>query len=268
MSATQTMDLFTLGRRARVRRHGDVWLRADGSVWLALGTQGRNAVDLGRLPEEVREIHYHPQRDDSPESVTTRVQQLRADFPAARVHGLSPGWLCKHGTDPCGLVDSFCLFTGELTGPEAPAAAGWETLLQTPGDKVAVVVYGPEHTAAQLEARVRKLNAARQLRQLVLLPRAVGDLVVIPGATTDGTRDIEFLALARAVLDAGVRLRASWGTLGFKLAQCSLAFGSDALAGWGLDEHLAYSGKMRSAEVVGWDEARAGVREAGLEVHA
>jgi hypothetical protein len=266
MSATQTMDLFTLGRRARERRHRDVSVRADGAVWMALGAQGRNAVELGRLPQHITEVHYHPHRDDSPEAAFERVVQLREEFPGVPVHGFSPGWLRKHGLTDV-PADSLCFFTGELSGAVSPAACGWETLLHIPVDKVAVVVYGPEHTPAQLESRIAKLNEATHLTQLVLLPRAVGDLVVVPGATTDGTRDVEFLALARAVLHPTVRLRASWGTLGFKLAQCSLAFGADALAGWGLDEHLAYSGKMRSAEVVGWDEARAGVAEARLEVH-
>lgn len=265
MSATQTMDLFTLGRKARSRRHSQIWLRADGAVWLCLGAEAKPAVDLGRVPQDIREVHYHPQRDDSVETALRHVAQLRAEYPAARLHGFSPGWLHKHELQTV-PVDSLCLFTGELTGPVSAAANGWDQLLNSPLHKIAVVVYGPEHTPEQLEVRLQRLNHAANLDQVVLLPRAVGDLVVIPGATTDGTRDIEFLALARAVLKPEARLRASWGTLGFKLAQCSLAFGSDALAGWGLDEHLAYSGKMRSAEVVGWDEARAGVTEAGLEV--
>ena len=265
MNATTLLqeNLFSLGKRARANRNAQVWLRADGAVWLVLGSQARPAVELGRLPLEITEVHYHPQRQDSPTLVGERLAQLRQEYPQARIHGLSPGWVDRHGL-PDGL-DSLCLFTGELDGEPAAAARGWQEALHCDKEAVATVVYGPEHSAAQLEQRLLQLSRAPRLRQVVLLPRAVGDLVVVPGATTDGPRDIEFLALARCVLPSHVRVRASWGALGFKLAQSSLAFGADALAGWGLEEHLAYSGKMRSADLIGWDEARAGVREAGRE---
>lgn len=265
MNATTVQeDLFGLGRRARARRHSAVWLRADGAVWLSLGASGRSPVELGRLPLDVREVHYHPQKDDSPEFVRQRLGELRAEHPGAVLHGLSPGWLSRHGL-PEGL-DSLSLFTGELERDEAAAARGWPDALACDIDMVATVIYGPEHTASQLEQRLTRLAQAPRLRQVVLLPRAVGDLVVVPGATTDGTKDVEFLALARCLLPASVRVRASWGALGFKLAQSALAFGADALAGWGLEEQLAYSGKMRSADLIGWDEARAGVREAGMDL--
>lgn len=255
------MNLFELGRQARRKRHGRVWLRADGAVQLLPTTP-----DWGKLPVEIKEVHFHPRKGDSPEQVLTQVRELRAQFPQARLHGLSPAWLQKHGVDILNQLrlDSFCWFTGELTGPSSPPAQGWEECAALKLPKIAAFVYGPEHTPQDLEKR---LDLLREADQIVPLPRAVGDLVVIPGATTDGTRDVEILSRTRALAEPVQWVRASWGALGFKLAQSSLAFGADALGGWGLEEQLAYSGRMRPADLIGWDEARAGVMEAGMEPH-
>lgn len=257
------MTLFELGRLARELRSAEVWLRADGAVQLALAGEERPAVELGRLPSHVRQVHYHPGRGEGPEAVQARVAELRTLYPGALIHGLSPGWAQRHGLEAVRAsgVDSFCWFTGELGADPAPAAQGWERCSDLELPSVAAVVYGPEHSVEQLTSRLARLGTAQQV---VLLPRSAGDLVVVRGATTDGPWDIELLSRARASLPAGVRVRASWGALGFKLAQSALAFGADALAGWGLEEQLAYSGKMRSADVIGWEEARAGVQEAGF----
>jgi 2-iminoacetate synthase ThiH len=218
------------------------------------------------LEREVSEVHFHPRKDESPAQAVEQLVRLRAQFPQARLHGFSPGWLQRHGWNrldelqQAGL-DSLCWFTGELTESH-PAASGWEQCADLAIAKVACFVYGPHPDPADLEKRVRALVGADQI---VPLPRAVGDLVVIPGATTDGTCDIEVLSRCRALAQPKQRVRASWGALGFKLAQSSLVFGSDALAGWGLEEQLAYSGRMRPADLIGWDEARAGVVEAGME---
>ncbi|MBS2033411.1 hypothetical protein JST97_00370 [bacterium] len=253
------MNLFELGREARRKRHPRVWLRADGAVHLV-----PTSPDWGKLPLEVKEVHFHPRKDETPEQVLAQVAELRSRFPAARLHGLSPGWLKKYGMDILNQLrlDSLCWFTGELTGPSSPPAQGWQDCAALKLPKVAAFVYGPEHSAEDLEKRLDQL---RDAEQIIPLPRAVGDLVVIPGATTDGPRDIEILSRSRALAEPAQWIRASWGALGFKLAQSSLAFGADALGGWGLEEQLAYSGRMRPADLIDWNEARAGTVEAGME---
>ena len=261
MKAT-VVSLFDLGRQARLRRHGKVWLRADGSVVLLPSTP-----DWGKLDVKVSEVHLHPKKGESLSQVLEQLAELRVRYPQAHFHGFSPGWLQRQGLSviedlKAAGLDSFCWFTGELEGQPTAAASGWEQCADLPIAKVASLVYGPEVGAEALQARVQALASAEQI---VPLPRAVGDLVVIPGATTDGTRDIEVLSRCRAVAPPEQRVRASWGALGFKLAQSSLAFGADALGGWGLEEQLAYSGRMRPADLIGWDEARAGALEAGME---
>ena len=253
------MNLFELGRRARAKRHPRVWLRADGVVHLL-----PSSPDWGKLPKEVQEVHFHPRKDETPEQVVELVQALRLEFPQAKIHGLSPGWLQRHGFESLERLrlDSLCWFTGELTGASSGPAQGWEACADLKLPKVATFVYGPEHTAEDLEKR---LEALRDAEQIVPLPRAVGDLVVIAGATTDGPQDVEILSRTRALAEPAQWVRASWGALGFKLAQSSLAFGADALGGWGLEEQLAYSGRMRPADLIGWDEARAGALEAGMD---
>ncbi|MFN8610300.1 MAG: hypothetical protein U0931_22375 [Vulcanimicrobiota bacterium] len=253
------MNLFESGREARRKRHPRVWLRADGAVHLL-----PTAPDWGKLPLDVKEVHFHPRKDDTPDQVLRQVQELRARFPEARLHGLSPGWLHKHGLEILNQLrlDSLCWFTGELTGPSGPAAQGWQECAALKLPKIASFVYGPEHS---LEDLAKRLDQLRDADQIVPLPRAVGDLVVIPGATTDGPWDIQVLSRSRVLAEPAQWVRASWGVFGFKLAQSSLAFGVDALGGWGLEEQLAYSGRMRPADLIGWEEARAGAREAGME---
>lgn len=250
------MTIFELARQARANRNTEVWLRADGAV----GLNPMEGPDLGKLPVDVREIHFHPRKNDSLEQARELLKEARLQYPEASVHGLSPGWWSRHGEllD----VDSLCWFTGELGDDNSPASKGWQKFAELDLPKVACLVYGPEHTPAQLEARLQAIAAAPKVTQLVALPRSVGDLVVIPGATTDGTWDVEMLARCRAALPPSIRVRASWGALGYKMAQSALAFGCDGLAGWGLEEHLAYSGRMRPADVVGWDQAREGLEEA------
>jgi len=258
-TAITTQNLFEIARQARASRNAKVWIRPDGRVALA----PMEGPSLGRLTMDVQEVHVHPRRDDDALELMAR---LREDFPNAKFHGFSPGWLARHGMDRLSQLglDSLCWFTGEL-GQDGPASQGWQELGEHEIPKIGVFLYGPEHSWQQVEDRVGQMSQARNLLQVVPLPRAVGDLVVIPGATTDGTQDIELLARCRRMLPSGVRVRASWAALGWKMAQSSLAFGCDALAGWGMEEQLAYSGRMRPADLVGEDEVLAGLREAGME---
>ncbi len=241
------MTLFQLGRQARLKA-GPVQLRPDGTVALW--------PDSPVQPQgDVREIHIHPRKG---ESGLAALPDLRAHYPQAKVHGLSPGWLSRYGQNVLREVDSLCWFSGELTGPSSPPSQDWQLCATLDIPKVACFIYGPEHSVADLEARLVHFHNAIEV---VPLPRAVGDLVVVPGATTDGTWDMEVLTRCRALLPRQVRVRASWAALGWKLAQSSLAFGVDSLGGWGLEEQLAYSGKMRPASQVDEAEALAGLKE-------
>lgn len=263
MGTTLTpMTLFELAREARARKNPTCWHRADGQVALA----PISGPDFSGCKAEISEVHFHPRPQDS---AVEHLLQLKQAHPQAQLHGLSPGWVARHGLaalqelEEVGLA-SFCWFTGELESG-SPASQGWEALLDLELPKVGVFVYGPEDHWSRLEPRLARMAQARNLLQVVPLPRAVGDLVVVPGATTDGTRDIEILARCRAFFAPQVRVRASWAALGFKLAQSALAFGCDALAGWGLEEQLAYSGKMRPADVVSRDVVLAGLAEARVQ---
>ena len=103
------------------------------------------------------------------------------------------------------------------------------------------------------------------------MPASVGDLVLLSDLTTDGLRDISVLIRSRLCAPESARVRASWAALGWKMAQSSLAFGADQLAGWGLEEFLAYTQRLRPSSTVGREEALAGVKEAGRtpqEVHS
>jgi len=223
-----------------------VRFRADGQVALALGADET-------FPEGARFLHFHPARDEA--DAAGRLASLRER--GLPVHGLSPGWIRRHGLL---AVDSLSLFTGSLSGSE-PAADGWQECLSLGLPYVATILYGPRDSEAALAERLALL---REATSVVLLPREAGDQL-LGEECTDGVQDARFLALARRTLPESVRVRASWAALGWKMAQATLAFGADELAGWGLEEALAYGKKGRPAATVGAAEVRAGIEEAGRE---
>jgi hypothetical protein len=263
---TEVMSVFDLARLARQRRRPRLWVRPDGAVDL----QPLGGPDLGKIEPQIREVHFHPRKGEELHQTWESLASLRRLHPEALLHGLSPGWVSQHGRDAldraCAAgLQRFCWFTGELGSDQHPAAQGWQALADAPVDKVAVFVYGPEHSLADAQQRLQLLAGASRLQQVLPLPRAAGDLVLISGATTDGVRDIEMLAFTRSQLDAQVCVRASWAALGFKLAQSSLAFGADGYGGWGLEELLTYTSRCRPADRVTLDQALAGAAEAGME---
>ncbi|MEW6277591.1 MAG: hypothetical protein AB1758_03130 [Candidatus Eremiobacterota bacterium] len=215
-------DLLELGVRAsRARTHDGVGFLEDGAVLLA-----RPGVELPERPPWPRMIHL---ASDSAEYLL----ELRARYPGVWVHG------------PAGLpVDSLALFTSREPQERLP--------------EVATVLYDQESSVLD---DLERLARRPRLVGVVLLPAAVGDQVLVEGATTWGNRDVSLLAAARILLPH-CHVRASWGALGWKLAQPAVAFGADELAGWGLEEHLAYP-RARPASGVGRAEVEAGIREAG-----
>lgn len=232
---------------ARAPVTASVRYRPDGAVALVLGTDEA-------FPEGARCVHFHPARDEA--DPAARLASLRER--GLPIHGLSPGWVRRHGLLP---VDSLSVFTGSLSqGPE-PAAEGWQACLELGVPYVATILYGPRDSEAALTERLGLLQGASSV---VLLPREAGDQL-LGEECTDGVQDARFLALARRTLPASVRVRASWAALGWKMAQATLAFGADELAGWGLEEALAYGKKVRPAATVGAAEVRAGIEEAGRE---
>ena len=223
------------------------WYREDGAVALVVGEQET-------FPETARCVHFHPAKDEG--DPAARLTKLKAR--GLPVHGLSPGWIGRHGVLP---VDSLSVFTGSLDDRNEPAAEGWRKCLNLGLPYVATIVYGPRDNETQLAERLAHLHGAASV---VLLPREAGDQL-LGEESTDGVQDARFLALARRSLPESVRVRASWAALGWKMAQATVAYGADELAGWGLEEVLTYGKKVRPAATVRAEEARAGIEEAGRE---
>lgn len=265
-------DFYGLARRARTLNPSrEVGYREDGSLLLALGSAEAGCpIDLDGLPLEPRVVHYHPGKGWTLEQVLADLQRLKQQHPDCRLHGLSPAWLRAHAPAPIEALraaglDSFSLFTGELTGASVGAAQGWEECLQLDIPCQASFTYGPSASAEQLRDRLRRLHSCTRLECVLPLPLAVGDRVVLPGATTAGIQDLEVLATCGCELP-GVPVRTSWAALGWKIGQATVAFGSNQLSGWGLEELLVYSSRTRPASVVGRAEVLAGMLEARRSV--
>lgn len=238
-------DLLALGARAasaRVSRRAGH--REDGAV-LLVDSQGERlptappAGSARRQASDVREVHLLP---------GARVGDLRQRHPGA--------WL--HAAEPLDGVDSL----GIMTGPAEVAEGAWNRLLDLPVPKVAAALYGPQTPPEALAARLDRLRQVENLRAVVWLPVHPGDMLFLPDRTTDGTADTVLLAVTRLALPPQVRVRASWAAYGWKMGQFALTFGVDEVAGWGLEEELAWGRDAEPAAVVSRDEAEAGIVEA------
>ena len=255
-----TQDLFEIGRRAARAVKGPVGYREDGAVILALGA----ATPAKGRP---RFVHYHPLKTDTLDSALERLGLLRREFPTCELHGLSPGWLERHGQGcvqalrQAGL-HSLSWFTGSVDGPSETPAQAWEKCADLDIPKVASFIYGPQVTRTQVEERVEAIVRDRQVCTVLPLPRGLGDKLMQASSTTDGILDARVLSWTRLACGE-LHVRASWGALGWKMAQPTLLFGVDELAGRGLEEVLAYGPQARAAAVVRTEEVEAGIREAG-----
>lgn len=216
-------DILELGRRASLARLHDEVGFLEDEALFL-------ALPDAPVPEVApRVIHLAP-------GAEPRLPSLRQAFPNAWVHG------------PAGLdgADSVALLG------ERPPCSGMP--------EVATLNYDQTTPVESLLADMQSLARRKWLVGCVLLPAGVGDQVLSP-ATTWGSRDVALLSAARLLLRCHVR--ASWGALGWKLAQASIAFGTDEVAGWGLEEQLTYGGRFRPAAQVSHEEAEAGILEAG-----
>lgn len=261
---TSTFDLFGQGIAAQQKTGSEVGFRADGSVLLVLGSaEPADPCELGKLPREPLTLHYHPLKQDTLPEVLQRIKELKQLNLA--IHGLSPGWVDRHGRDALRAaqeagLDSLAWCSGGI-GETSPAANGWEALQDFDIPKVASFTYSPRDSAEQIEERIAKLAAGRNVQTLSPLPASVGDMVVVKDLTTDGLQDVTVLIRCR--LQCNCHVRASWAALGWKMAQSTLGFGVDELTGWGLEEFLAYSQRLRPSSVIGREEVLAGIKEAG-----
>ena len=197
-------------------------------------------------------LHFLPS-----ENTEALLAQVRSDF---WVHGLSPnhlGGLELEQWKERGL-SSFSLATGSLEQP----VEGWEQLAAVDMPMVASFVYGPQPDYEALEQRLQALSRFPSVRSVLAIPLSAGDRILIPGATTDGTDDMKVLSLVRLIMPDR-RVRVSWGTLGWKVAQVGLAFGADELCGWGVEEQIVFGERVRAASQVNKEEVQLGLEEAG-----
>lgn len=235
-----------------------------------LAAQKRGAKRAGYLADD-RVSHYFEEAPEEPgirvhflpdDEAEERLKDFKERYPQTLVHGLSVERLQGREADSWGALglDSLTLDTGPLDRPTPQ----WEEVARAQIPMVASFVYGPQADYEALEARLEKLSGFASIRSVVALPASVGDRILLPGATTDGTHDMKVLSLCRLLLDKA-HVRISWGVLGWKVAQVGLAFGGDELCGWGTEERLAFSHRVRPAARVETDELLAGLAEAGYD---
>ena len=130
---------------------------------------------------------------------------------------------------------------------------------------VGVLNYSPD---VQPDALVQACLRAKEipgLRTVVPLPLGAGDRIPLQGFTTSGTTDAMVISVLRHHLPPEIRVRASWAALGWKVAQLTLVYGADELAGWSAAESLVYGPRVRAAARVELDEVELGVEEAMRE---
>ena len=265
-TASETERLLEEGRvlelglmAARQRTQKIAGFIEDDAVALCLGQKS----EADSTPENLRWVHYHPAAGEGLEVALEQLKRLRETYPQAWLHGFSPAWLKEHGNLDALIqagLDSLSLFTGELDADDQ----SWKEFLQAPLPLVASFVYKPEFNPEKLLARLETLRQGPTVKTLVPLAAAVGDRILLPGVTTEGTQDVSVLAACR-LLAPGLHVRSSWAVTGWKVAQVGLAFGADELAGWGTEEYLAYSHRVRPAARVNRAELLAGIDEAGFD---
>lgn len=215
-------------------------------AFLEEGAAGLVTPDQREVPEGVRVLHCLPEGPAD-------LQALRRAFPRAWIHAAPPAGEPLASLD----ADSLCWWTGPVESPTLDV----ERMAGSRLPVVASFQYGPESTAEQIVERLWQLRECPSLATVVPLPAGVGDLILIRGATTDGDLDVAVLAACRLALPR-VHVRSSWAALGWKLAQVGLMFGADEVAGWGAEEQLAYTSRLRPASRVERAEVEAGIREA------
>ncbi len=206
-------------------------------------------------PGTPRELHLQRSSPD-------RVQALRQENPDLWLHAAvsgEPGRSEALALAQAG-VDSLSVHSGPAEAGDGP----WCSLLEVPLPVVVSATYGPATTGEAILDRLERVQASSAARCLVWLPGCPGDRVLRPD-DTDGIMDARLLALTRLALPARMRVRSSWPAFGWKMAQFLLTCGADEVAGRGLEEEQAWGPGFAPAAVVGAEQARAGVLEAGRQ---
>jgi hypothetical protein len=247
-----------LGQLARSKACADVRSLADDEIQLA-GEANEATRRPGKLPGSPRLVALTAEKDESLERFRDRLAELRTQHPAAELAGFGP--LEVPPSERFRGLDRGEILIGKLGSQlqEAPDVA-LACDLKTP--LTAVLLYAPEVTPESLKqvgATLRKLSS---LVGVVPLPASAGDRIPLAGLTTAGNTDAMVISVLRLLLPSQVRVRASWAALGWKVAQVTLAYGADEIAGWTSAESLAYTGRVRAACRVEREELNQGLAEA------
>lgn len=270
---TPTLPIFQLGRQATAGLARIVHYRADGWVRLSLG---QDEANYARSPEESRgvplqagTVHYHPLKQQSWGEVLVQISRLSQTY-GLPIHGLSPQWLAQkpQAQEPGALeqlkeagLTSLCWPSGELDSghSEFPVFADWDL------PKIASFLYTPISTQEQVNRRVLALLGLRKLQAILPLPIGLGDRVLVTSLTTEGSFDAAVTAWTQMAAQQQVPVGASWGSLGWKMAQPLIAFGCNRLTGWGIEETIAYGPKARPNSWIGQEEVQLGIAESARE---
>ena len=206
-------------------------------------------------PKEPQCVIVTPEEEQQESDFLHAVNRAREEFPEAELAGFGP--------ESCWpLLDRLVVKVGEV-GKDFTPDPQWEHQSQSTNKLSAVLVYTPEATPEALEKACQTLERAGSLHGVVALPIGAGDRIPLPGLTTAGTLDMMILSALRLLLPQGIKIRASWAALGWKVAQLSVVYGADELAGWSAAETAVYSGRVRAAARVEEDELLEGMAEAG-----
>ena len=241
---------------------GDRTVRALGDDKILLLGGASHAARLSKRasqgdPTEPLCVVVTPEEEQQESDFSEALDRIRAEYPDAELAGFGP--------ESCwSLLDRLVVRVGEV-GKDFTLDPQWERGSQAPQKLSAVLVYSPEASPEALEEACRAVVAARNLHGVIALPLGAGDRIPLPGLTTAGTLDMMVLSALRLLLPQGVKIRASWAALGWKVAQLSVIYGADELAGWSAAETAVYSGRVRAAARVEEDELLEGLAEAGWQ---
>jgi hypothetical protein len=275
MSRSNLINIFELGRQANLSLDRSVTYRADGTLLISLGQDQpeftRTKDESRGVPLQAAAIHYHPLKSQNWQQALTQIQHL--SLQKLPIHGLSPRWLAAHlpqGDLEAQLgqagLNSLSLSTGELN-----SATDWLAFKDWEMPMVASFIYTPNSSESQIDERVQLLSQFKRIESVVVLPVGLGDRVIVNALTTEGGFDAEIQAWTQIAIHKHwktpqkPRVRSSWGSVGWKMAQPTLAFGCNELAGWGIEEVVTYGPKSRPHSWIGEEEVIQGILEAGRQ---
>lgn len=252
-----------LAKMSRPRPHSAVRSASDEEILLLGGT--KDAARLFERPSKgpagpLRAVVLTPKSaTQTREEYQSELHDLRNEHPHTEISGYGP--LTTEPNHRFAGLDRGVVLIGRVGETFVPA----DDLARMEGVSVpltAVFIYSPDLTPSALEAAAAHLAQLPTLASVVPLPAGAGDRIPLVGLTTAGTTDLMVISVLRLLLPTGVRVRASWAALGWKVAQVALAYGADEIAGWTGAEALAYTGRVRAASRVERGELDEGLAEA------